>query len=252
MKKSTLISKGLLGTTFAASILGYGLTANAAGLTQVSLELALLIDGSDSISDEHFYDQIDALGNIFNDPNFYNDFVLPLKGKQVADHKNYGQTVVINDPSVAVSIYQFGSGIDPDNRQLVYPVLEQIADWTVFNGQHQSGMGQLDSMTINKVGGFTPIGDVLDLMIKEFSNNSYDGHQTVNLSSDGFETESSSSVNSLDMAFLLFDSGVTSNALAIPTTLDAQRGEKQIPLGTFTIALTCKISSILLVMDSLR
>ncbi|WP_157134073.1 hypothetical protein WH8501_16165 [Crocosphaera watsonii WH 8501] len=28
-------------------------------------------------------------------------------------------------------------------------------------------------MTINKVGGFTPIGDVLDLMIKEFSNNSY-------------------------------------------------------------------------------
>ena len=189
MKKLTLISKGLLGTTCAASILGYGITANAAGLTSVSLELALLIDGSGSISGREFDNQLNALHNIFNDGNFYSDFVQPLKGKEVQDHNNPDQTVVINDPSIAVSIYQFGSQVNTTNGRST-AILEQIVDWTLFDEGNQSGMGGLDPVNVDQVGGFTPIGEMLNSIIDEFSDNAYDGHKTVNISSDGFETNS--------------------------------------------------------------
>ncbi len=221
MKKSTLISKGFLGTTCVASILGYGLAGNAAVLNPVTLELALLIDASESISEEHFYDQIDALNNIFNDPNFYNQYVLPLRGREVQSHRNRNETIVIDDPSVAVSIFQFGSEINPSDGTAGDPIFEQIVDWTVFNEQHQSGIGQLNSSNVDKVGGLTPIGDILSLMVDELSNNAYDGDMVVNLSSDGFETYSTANLSRVTMD--AFRSRVTFNALVVPATLDGSR-----------------------------
>ncbi len=208
MKKYTLISKGLLGATGVVSIVGSSLIANAAELTSVSLELLLAIDASDSISDQHFDAQIHALNNIFNDANFYNDFISPLKDNP---------SLNIDNPSLAVSIFQFGSETTGDRAGDA--IFEPILDWTVFNEQHQSGIGQLDPNTINKIGGFTPIGDALGLMVDELSNNDYDGHRVVNLSSDGFETFSSVqlSVATRDA----FTSRVTFNVLAIPA-IDGQ------------------------------
>ncbi|WP_107666911.1 DUF1194 domain-containing protein [Cyanothece sp. BG0011] len=203
MQKTTLISKGFLSASCVASILGCSLTANAAGLTPVSLELMLLIDASDSISSQHFDAQINALNNIFNDANFYNDFLLPLKDNPALN---------IDDPSLAVSIFQFGAATTGDTAG--DPILNPILDWTVFNEQHQSGIGQLDPNTITKIGGFTPLGDTLGIVIDELANNDYEGHQTVNLSSDGFDTFSSMSVPLATRE--AFRSGVTFNVLAIP------------------------------------
>ncbi len=221
MKKSTLISKGFLGTACLASILGYGLAGNAAVLKNpVSIELALLIDGSESISDQDFDDQIDALNNIFNDPNFYNQYVLPLKGLEVQDHKTRKPDtppIVINDPSVAVSIFQFGSEINPNDGTAGDPIFEQIVDWTVFDEQHQSGIASLNPSTINKVGGLTPIGGIIGMMVDELLDNAYNGDMVVNLSSDGFDTFSSATLS--EATRYAFRKGVTFNALVVPATL---------------------------------
>ena len=214
MKKNTLISTGFLGATSVVSVFGYGLTAYAAGLTPVSLELAIVIDGSASIAEQDFNNQITVLNNIFNDPNFYNDFVLPLKGLEVQDHttRDPNAKIVIDDPSLAVGIFQFGGEFE--NNVAGETIFEKIVDWTVFNEQHQSGIGQLNPSNIDKAGGFTPISDILKPMIDEFSNNNYDGRRVVNISSDGFETFSSNTLlNSTQEAFL---SGVTFNALVVP------------------------------------
>lgn len=218
MKQSTLISKVLLGTTSLAWILGYGLTANAAGLTNVSLELALLIDASEGISEEDFYGQLDALSNIFNDDNFYNDFVLPLKGLEVRNHNGNrfdpSDTIVIDDPSVAISVFQFGTEFDPVTKDVGEPILEQIVDWTVFNEEHQSGIGQLNA---TKIGGVSPLSDVLLLIVNELDNNAYNGRRVTNLSSDGFNTYSPFSSTDLPNATRdAFLAGVTFNTLAIP------------------------------------
>ncbi|MDJ0659600.1 MAG: DUF1194 domain-containing protein [Crocosphaera sp.] len=203
MKKYTLISKGLLGATGAVSILGYGLIANAAELTPVSLELAIIIDGSQSISEENFNLQLGALDNIFNDPNFYNDFILPIK-----DIPNLN----ITDPSVAVGIFQFGA--ETIDQRAGNPIFETIMDWTLFNEQRQSGIGTLNPNTIHKIGGFTPLGDLLPVMIDQFSNNDYEGHRVVNISSDGFETFSETNLAVATRE--AFRSRVTFNGLVIP------------------------------------
>lgn len=212
MNKNTLIYRGFLGATCVTSICGYSLAANAADLTPVSLELAILIDSSDSIAEKEFYDQIRALNNIFNDGNFYNDFVSPLKGVEVKDPNDPDGKIVIDNPSVAVGVYQFGGFLDDD--LIGQPIFESIMDWTVFNEQHQSGAVGLNVNTVDKIGGVTPISSTLGLIINELSNNDYHGHQVVNFSSDGFETFSD--LNYLDATEQAYRTGVTFNALVIP------------------------------------
>ncbi|MGK7962185.1 DUF1194 domain-containing protein [Crocosphaera sp.] len=208
MKKYTLISKGVLGTTGIVSILGFAAMANAAQLTPVSLELAIIIDASESISQDSFDRQLVALDNIFNDPNFYNDFVSPLKDIP---------SLNIDDPSLAVGIFQFGSKNNGRFHSTTdIPILEPILDWTVFNEQRQSGIGSLNPSNINKVGGLTPLSDLLSLMTDELSNNDYDGHQVINLSSDGLETYSETTFSKATRD--AFITGVTFNALVIPST----------------------------------
>ncbi|MGB5596857.1 MAG: DUF1194 domain-containing protein [Crocosphaera sp.] len=203
MKKSTLITKSLLTVAGSFSILGYGLEVNAAKLTPVDIELAFLIDASKSISDQDFYGQINALNNIFNDPNFYNDFVLPL-----GQNPNHDPNI---DPSLAIAVYQFGTEVDATGRNKA--IVEQIVDWTVYNEENQSGIGQLQANTIEKIGGFTPIGDALDVVVKDLLNNDYQGKMTINFSGDAFDTFST--ISYLKASQNAFRKDVTINALAI-------------------------------------
>ena len=205
MKKSTLIYKGLLASASVISILGSTLGAKAA--TLVDIELALVVDGSGSISQAVFDEHIAAIDSIFNHANFYEDFVKPL-GK---------------NPSLAVGFYHFGT---VENNLGIHEVtIEKLTDWTVYNQENKSG---INLNNVQKIGGFTPIGNVIDQITEELLNNDYESYKyqtekrnftgtntVINLSSDGFNNLST--INPLKAAQKAFKEGVTINALALPS-----------------------------------
>ncbi|MDJ0510232.1 MAG: VWA domain-containing protein [Crocosphaera sp.] len=199
MKKTTLIYKYLLASASFLSILGSHLSTKAA--TLVDIELVLLLDGSDSVSEEVFYEHVDAISDLFNTSSFYEDFVKPLPNLRKEPSRE--------EPSIAVGFYQFGT---VENSLGLHEItLREMADWTLYNKDNQSGV---DLNNVEKLGGFTPIANILKQVSKELSENEYDGHKEVNLFSDGFDN--SSTINPLRAAREVYRDGVTVNVLAIP------------------------------------
>ena len=199
MKKSTLTYKGLLASASVLSILGGTLQAKAA--TLVDIELALVVDGSGSISQQVFDEHIAAIDDLFNDENFYEDFVSPLRFVDPS----------ITDPSIAVGFYQFGTVANSVGIHEV--AIEKLADWTLFNQENQS---KIDLSNVQKIGGFTPIADVIQYVSEELlSNNDYEGYKVINSSTDGFDN--SSTIDPLNAARKAFRDGITINALALPS-----------------------------------
>ncbi|GBF81963.1 DUF1194 domain-containing protein [Aphanothece sacrum] len=210
MKNTNLISAVFIGSTCTLSVLGYGMSAKAAALKSVDIELAFLIDGSASISQSDFNAQINTLSKIFSATNFYDVFVKPLSTKKLA-----------------VSAYQFGT-----QGTLNTPVISQLADWVLIDEQNQKA-GRAFSLDLSdgintKLGNFTPIGDAVSFVTNALLKNQYDGKKVVNISTDGFNTHEI--INPSDAAVNAFFREVTINAIVIPATQSDIGGKIPNPL----------------------
>ncbi len=207
MKQSTLIYQSFLASASFLSVLGCSLSVKAGTLTPVTIELALLYDGSDSISQTVFDEVMAATDNIFNKGNFYQDFVSPLRSVDPS----------LEDPSIAVGFYQFGTLKNSEGTHEV--AIEKLAPWTVYNEKNQSG---IDLSNVQKIGGFTPIADATEKVSKNLLNNDYEGYKVINLSSDGFDN--SSTINPLLTARQTYRDRITLNALALPSEANVTEG----------------------------
>jgi len=138
-----------------------GTTAHARAATMVDLELAFVIDGSDSIGLTAFEANNRAYYNIFTN-NFYRDFVQPLAGKELAP----GQ---IGTGKIAVAAYQFGqrlgvptAGPASPNACNFNPVTGreqcQAVDWTIIASQADANAFADKILNLLKIGGGTPLG----------------------------------------------------------------------------------------------
>ena len=138
-----------------------GTSAHTRAATMVDLELAFVIDGSDSISLSAFEANNQAYYNIFTN-NFYRDFVQPLAGKELAP----GQ---IGTGKIAVAAYQFGqrlgiptaSPASPNacnNDPVTGREQCQAVDWTIIASQADANAFADKILNLLKIGGGTPLG----------------------------------------------------------------------------------------------
>ncbi|MGK7939659.1 MAG: VWA domain-containing protein [Crocosphaera sp.] len=207
MKQSSLAYKGFLVSASFLSIFGVSLPVKAGTLTPVTIELALLHDASDSIPQPIFDELMNATNDIFNNSNFYEDFVSPLRYIDPS----------LENPSIAVGFYQFGTVQNDEGTHDV--VIEQFAPWTVYNEKNQSGV---DLRNVRKIGGFTPVGDAIDKVRKDLLENDYEGHKVINFSSDGFDN--SSRLNPFLRAQQTYKDSITLNAIALPGEANLNEG----------------------------
>jgi len=174
-----------------------GTTTHARAATMVDLELAFIVDGSNSISVTDFENQKLAYYNIFTN-NFYADVVQPLAGRQLRP----GQ---IGTGQIAVALYQFGSRLgSPDDCSFntVTGRNECTAvDWTIIASQADANnfanriLGPTSGLL--KIGGPTALGAGIEQAtfgsasfplynMAGITNNNYDSFQQVfDLASDG-------------------------------------------------------------------
>jgi len=170
----------------------------ARAATMVDLELAFIVDGSDSISVLDFETQKQAYANIFRNNNFYADVVQPLAGQQLRP----GQTGI---GKIAVALYQFGSRLGAPN-DCSFNILAgrnecTAVDWTIIDSQAKANeFADLifgpDSELL-KIGGSTPLGAGITQATSGFAgfnmagitNNDIDSVQQIfDLASDGVDS----------------------------------------------------------------
>lgn len=138
-----------------------GTTAYTRAATMVDLELAFVIDGSNSIGLTAFQANNQAYYNIFTN-NFYRDFVQPLAGKELAP----GQ---FGTGKIAVAAYQFGQRLgvptaspaspNPCNFNPVTGKQQcEAVDWTIIASQADANAFADKILNLLKIGGGTPLG----------------------------------------------------------------------------------------------
>jgi hypothetical protein len=173
-----------------------GTTTYATAATLVDIELAFIIDGSDSVSLTNFETQKQSYYNIFRN-DFYADIVQPLAGRQLRP----GQTGI---GKIAVALYQFGQRLgSPDDCSFntVTGRNECTAvDWIIIASQADANSfaDRISGPTtgLQKIGGLTAMGAGITQATSGFTgynmagitNNSIDSVQQVfDLASDGFD-----------------------------------------------------------------
>lgn len=137
MKATCLIPAAIIGSFCGLSLLGSAVPARAASL--VDVELAFIIDGSDSISNDDFSQILVAHSNLFTDSSFYDRFIKPLN----YDGDGTGK--------IAVSFFQFGSKV------------KQEIGWTLIDSQSAATVFGQKILGISKTiwGGSSQIGDAI-------------------------------------------------------------------------------------------
>lgn len=136
------------------------------------LELALLIDGSGSISASEFGQQLDGYKDAFTDPNFFNNIVAPSPFD-----------------SIVVAGIQFG-GINQ-------AVLETA--WTTISNQTDAtNFGNLfNTVVFGKLGGGTPTNVGIDFAVSQILGNGIaSDRQVIDLSTDGVPNSQAAAVAS--------------------------------------------------------
>ena len=173
-----------------------GTTTYATAATLVDIELAFIIDGSDSVSVPNFEIQKQSYYNIFRN-DFYADIVQPLAGRQLRP----GQTGI---GKIAVALYQFGQRLgSPDDCSFNTVTGRDectAVDWTIIASQADANSFAdriLGPMTgLQKIGGLTAMGAGITQATSGFTgynmagitNNNIDSVQQVfDLASDGFD-----------------------------------------------------------------
>ncbi len=182
MKPTHLIPVTLIGSLLSLSLLGFSSQANATtfvpppidngaapgpipnanNLTSVDVELALILDSSNSISQTNFESILNVYYNIFTDPQFFNDFIAPLRYD------------VDKKPQIAISVFQFGTNV------------EQSIPWALISNQNDAKTFGNQFLSMTKMGGFTNMGGAIDLATQTLFNNDFAGKYSVfDISSDG-------------------------------------------------------------------
>lgn len=185
MKIFSLINLTATGIACSLSVLGFSALVSAKPLTPVDIELAFILDGSDSISESDFNLQLNAYKNIFTNPSFFKNFVSPIAKKKIA-----------------VGVFQFGS------------VLEQSLDWTLIDSQKDAKKFGNQFMNLTKLNHYSNLGGAIQLATDSTLNNNFDGtHLVFDISSDGFTF--GSSIHPRKASKNAFDAGIDAiNAIA--------------------------------------
>lgn len=153
-------SKGVL--CLASAALVFGFVSPSSAQIAVDTELSLLIDGSGSISNPDFQSQLRAYSNVFNDPDFFNDF-----SEASLDQGGTGQ--------FAVNLIQFASGA---TEEIPFTLIDSVASSQAFASQIP---------LILKSGGGTNLTAGINLAASTLSANDFDGVASVaiDISTDG-------------------------------------------------------------------
>jgi hypothetical protein len=151
-----------------------GWSSQVQAMTLVDVELAFLLDGSDSVSGQNFNLQLQAYENIFRD-NFYQSFVVPLLGQNINGSVGLGK--------IAVAAFQFGGVTDdPDEA------FQTIVDWTEISNQAGANQVADGFENVTKINGFTPLGFAIEETAISMFTNDFQGAQLVmDISTDGFD-----------------------------------------------------------------
>lgn len=211
MKPTHLAPVTLIGSVLSFSLLGFvsqahattftpppidssslpGPIDNANNLTSVDVELALILDSSNSISQANFNGILSAYYNIFTSPTFFNDFIAPLRYD--TDKK----------PQIAVSFFQFGTNA------------VQSIPWTIISNQNDAQTFGNQFLSITKKGGFTNMGGAIKMATQTLLNNEFAGKYSVfDISSDGRSFRSDPPV--IEAAADAFTAGIDAiNAIAV-------------------------------------
>jgi hypothetical protein len=169
---SNTMLKKLPLTLISTALIGWAGQVQA--MTLVDVELAFLLDGSDSVSEGNFDLQLQAYENIFRD-NFYETFVAPLLGQNINGSVGLGR--------ITVAAFQFGGFTDdPDEA------FQTIVDWTEISNQAGADQVANGFEGATKIGGLTPLGFAIEQTADSMFNNTFQGAQLVmDISSDGFD-----------------------------------------------------------------
>jgi hypothetical protein len=161
-------------TLISTALIGWAGQVQA--ITLVDVELAFLLDGSDSVSEGNFNSQLQAYENIFRN-NFYETFVAPLLGQNINGSVGLGR--------ISVAAFQFGGPIDATEPDQAF---QTIVDWTEISDQAGADQVADGFENVTKIGGFTPLGLGIEETAISMFTNSFQGAQLVmDISSDGFD-----------------------------------------------------------------
>jgi hypothetical protein len=190
MKNLSLFGLTCLGTACGVAL---SLPANAANLTaqdscnnvgsnctSTFTELAIILDGSNSITPNAFDQQLQIYKSVFGSPNFYQEILKPLAIQQIA-----------------VSVFQFGyipASASPTN-QIEY--VRQNIGWTLLDSQTSAETFANQLPSIVQMGGTrSPIGNSIaeahngnkgSSGLQGLRNNNFAGNYLVmDISSDGY------------------------------------------------------------------
>jgi hypothetical protein len=170
---SNTMPKKLPLTLISTALIGWASQVQA--MTLGDVELAFLLDGSDSVSAENFNLQLQAYENIFRD-NFYETFVAPLLGQNINGSVGLGR--------IAVAAFQFG-GVTDDPEE----AFQTIIDWTEISDQTGANQAADGFENVTQIGGFTPLGLGIEETAISMFNNIFRGAQLVmDISSDGLDS----------------------------------------------------------------
>jgi hypothetical protein len=168
LKLPKTVMKKLPLTLLTIALIGW--TGQVKAATFADVELAFLIDSSDSISNDRFNQELQAYINIFTN-DFYNRFVAPLQGQNINGRLGEGR--------VAVAAFKFG-GTNAGNA------FQTIADWTIISNQTEADDFGNQFVGQTKIGGQTPLGFAIQSAADTMFDNEIDGAQLVmDISSDG-------------------------------------------------------------------
>ncbi|MDY6785997.1 MAG: DUF1194 domain-containing protein [Cyanobacteriota bacterium] len=205
VRQMTSMLKGAFCLASATAILGWVSPSQAQ--IQVDTELSLLIDGSGSISSSDFTNQLSAYANVFNNPDFFNDF-----SQSSLSQGGTGQ--------FAVNLIQFSSGA---TEELPFALIDSVAASQAFASQISS---------ISQSVGVTNLAAGINLATSTLLTNEFEGttSMAIDISTDGFP---SSPIAAANAAANALNSGVdVINAIAVGSGANVAFLENQIIGGT--------------------
>ncbi|MGK7934140.1 MAG: DUF1194 domain-containing protein [Microcystaceae cyanobacterium] len=134
---------------------------NNSNCTSVYTELAIILDGSDSIEDDEFSQMLSIYEDVFSSSNFYEQILEPLDIQQIA-----------------VSVFQFGY---EDSVRVA-----QEVGWTLLDSQTSTEAFAAQFSTIEKMGGTrSPLGN----SIAEAHNGNNGSSGLIGLRNNDYEAE---------------------------------------------------------------
>ena len=150
-----------------------------------SLELALVLDGSGSVSASDYQLQLDGYLNAFTSASFYSNYV----ANSIYDE-------------IYLSAWQFSS-----------TVIEEVG-WTLIDSQAAAtSFGNLFNTTdMAQLGGLTYTDVAIDAVVTSMAGNGIEGTLIMDISTDGVATDSAAALLSADNAR---SAGVTINAIGV-------------------------------------